>query len=71
MNSCIGMNAGFLAVQNQLISWSGWSNCLKVSPNVLIEVFLCVVRFVKALLSKDAGPLGETYVLKTLTHQVE
>ncbi len=44
-------------------------NCLKVIPNTLIEVLLCEVGTIRALLTNNVGPLGETYVLKTLTHQ--
>ncbi len=33
--------------------------------------FFCEVGIVWALLTNNVGPLGETYVLKTLTHQVK
>ncbi len=46
-------------------------NCLKVILDTLIKVLLHEVGIVGALLTNNVGPLGETYVLKTLTHQVK
>ncbi len=46
-------------------------NCLDVFPDTLIEVFLCEVGIVGALLTNNIGSLSETYILKTLTHQVK
>ncbi len=46
-------------------------NCLEVIPDALVKVCLCMVCFGGASLGKDACPFRETYVLKTLTHQVE
>jgi hypothetical protein len=46
-------------------------NCLKVIPNAFVEVFLCAVRFVEALLTNNVGPLCMTNILETLTHQVK
>jgi hypothetical protein len=46
-------------------------NCLKVIHDTLIEVLLCEVGIVGALLTNNVGQLGKTYVLKTLTHQVK
>jgi hypothetical protein len=46
-------------------------NCLKVIPDTLIRVLLHEVGIVVALLTNNVGPLGETYILKTLSHQVK
>ncbi len=46
-------------------------NCLKVVPDTLAKVHLCEVGIVGALLTDNVGPLGETCVLKKLTHQVK
>jgi hypothetical protein len=47
------------------------SNCLKVIPDALVEVHLCMVCFGGALLGNGAHPFSETYNLKTLTPQFE
>jgi hypothetical protein len=46
-------------------------NCLKVIYDALIEVCLPTVTIGGALVGNNACPFGKTYVLKTLTHQVE
>jgi hypothetical protein len=46
-------------------------DCLKVIPDALVEVGLCMICFSGALHGEDACPFSETYVLKTQTHQVE
>jgi hypothetical protein len=55
---------------NQLVAYI-WetSNSLKVSPDALIEVCLCTICIVWALLCNDAGPLSQAYVCKALTHE--
>jgi hypothetical protein len=57
---------------NQLVAniWQP-GNCIKAVPETLIKVLLCEVDFVGALLTNKVGPFDETYVLKTLTHQVK
>jgi hypothetical protein len=46
-------------------------NGLKVIPDAFVEVCLCTVCIVGALLCDDVCPLGKTYILKTLTHQLK
>ncbi len=46
-------------------------DCLKVIHDAFIEVCLCMVCIVGALLHNDVGPFGQAYILKTLTHQVK
>jgi hypothetical protein len=69
------MRAGFLAVQSQQFSWlpniGKPGDCLEVIPHALVKVCLHLVCFSGALLGDDTCPFRETYVLKTLTHQVE
>ncbi len=43
-------------------------NGLKVVPDTLVEFFLCMICIFWTLLLDDAGPFGQAYVLKTLTH---
>ncbi len=45
-------------------------NCLKVIPFTLIKDLLCEMGIFGALLN-NVGPLGETYILKTMTHEVK
>jgi hypothetical protein len=54
---------------NQLVVyiWETGNN-LKVIPDALVKVCLCTICIVWALLCNDAGPLGQAYVLKALTH---
>ncbi len=47
------------------------SNGLKVVPDTIIEVSLCMIYILWTLLCNDAGPLGQAYVLKALTHEVK
>jgi hypothetical protein len=46
-------------------------NGLKVIPDAFVKVCLCTVCVVGALLCNDTCSFGQTYVLKTLTHQVK
>jgi hypothetical protein len=46
-------------------------DCLKVIPDALAKVCLCMVCFSGALLGNDARPFSWTYILKTLAHHVE
>jgi hypothetical protein len=43
---------------------------LKVILDAFVEVCLCTVCIVGALLCNDVHPFGQTYILKILTHQV-
>jgi hypothetical protein len=47
------------------------SDCLKVIPDAFVEVCLCTVCISGALLGNDVCPFSQTYILKTLTHQVK
>ncbi len=44
---------------------------LKVIPDAFVEVCLCMVCIIGSLLCNDVSLLGQTYVLKTLTHQIK
>jgi hypothetical protein len=44
---------------------------LKVILDTLVEVCLPTICIVWALLHNDAGPLGQVYALKSLTHETE
>jgi hypothetical protein len=57
---------------NQLVP-SVWEsgNSLKIVPDTLVEVCLCTICIVWALLCDDAGPLSQAYTLKALTHEVK
>jgi hypothetical protein len=57
---------------DQLIANIGepW-DCLKVIPDAFVEVCLCMVCNGGALLGSDVCPFSQTYILKTLTHQVK
>ncbi len=57
---------------NQLVAYV-WENGngLKVIPDTLVEVCLCMICIVWALLCKDAGPLSQAYILKALTHETQ
>ncbi len=57
---------------NQLVAYVR-DTCygLKVIPDTLVEVCLRTIYIVWALLCDDAGPLGQAYALKALTHEVE
>jgi hypothetical protein len=58
--------------KNQLVTniWES-SNCLKVVPDALFQVFYCQGHNVGALLAHNIGPLCETNILETSTHQAE
>jgi hypothetical protein len=43
----------------------------KVIPDAFVEVCICTVCVGGTLLSNDICPFSQTYVLKTLTHQVK
>ncbi len=54
---------------NQLVTNVGEpSNGLKVVPDIFVIFFLCTNCIFWTLLCNDAGPFGQAYVLKTLTH---
>ncbi len=46
-------------------------NSLKVVPDAIVKACLCMICIVLALLHDDAGPLGQAYVLKALTHEAK
>jgi hypothetical protein len=46
-------------------------DCLEVIPDALVKVCLHTVCFGGASLGNNACPFNQTYVLKTLTHQIE
>jgi hypothetical protein len=46
-------------------------NYLKVISDALVKVCLCTVCFGGELFGNNACSLSETYILKTLTHQIE
>jgi hypothetical protein len=57
---------------NQLVAYVWESgNSLKVIPDTLVKVCLSTICIVWALLHNEAGPLGQAYTLKALTHEVE
>ncbi len=57
---------------NQLVAYVQESgNGLKVIPDTLVEVCLRMICIVWASCHDDAGPLGQAYALKALTHEVE
>ncbi len=54
---------------NQLVANVGEpGNGVKVVPDALIEIFLCLICIFWTLLCNDAGPFGQAYILKTLNH---
>ncbi len=60
---------GRMKPENQLVTNVGEpGNGLKVVPNTFVEFFLCTICIFWTLLCNDAGPFGQAYVLKTLTH---
>ena len=69
------MKAGFLVVQSKQISWSQIfgtpATTLRLIPDALVKVGLCMVCLIGTLLSNNVGPFSETYVLETLIYQVE
>jgi hypothetical protein len=57
---------------NQLVAYIQESvDGLKVIFDILVEVCLCTICIVWALLCNGAGPLGQAYTLKALTHEAE
>jgi hypothetical protein len=57
---------------NQLVPYVWESgNGLKVILDALVKVCLCTICIVWALLCDDAGPLGQAYTLKALTHETK
>jgi hypothetical protein len=58
--------------ENQLVAYI-WetSDSLKILPNALIEVCLCTICVVWALLCNDSGPLGQAYILKAMTEEAK
>jgi hypothetical protein len=46
-------------------------NGLKVVPDALVEVCLCTIFSVWALLCDESGPLGQAYILKALTQDAK
>jgi hypothetical protein len=63
---------GHTKPENQLVAYI-WKtgNGLKVIPDTLIEACLRTICIVWESLRNDAGPLGQAYVLKALTHQTK
>ncbi len=54
---------------NQLVANVGETgNGLKVVPDTFVELFLHTICIFWTLLCNDAGPFGQAYILKTLTH---
>ncbi len=63
---------GWTKPANQLVAYI-WKtgDSLKVIADAFVEVRLCMICLVWALLCDDAGPLGQVYILKALTHEVK
>jgi hypothetical protein len=60
---------GRMKPANQLVANVGEpGNGLKVVPNTFVEFFLRTICIFWTSLSNDAGPFGQAYILKTLTH---
>ncbi len=60
---------GRMKPANQLVANVGEpGNGLKVVPDTFIQFFLCTICIFWTSLCDDAGPFGQAYVLKTLTH---
>ncbi len=57
---------------NQLVAYIGKTgNSLKVILDTFVEVCLCRICIVWISLRDDAGPFGQAYILKALTHEVK
>jgi hypothetical protein len=57
---------------NQLVAYIGKTgNSLKVILDTFIKICLCTICIVWTSLCDDAGPFGQAYVLKALTHEVK
>jgi hypothetical protein len=55
--------------ENQLVAYVGEpDNGLKVVPDIFVEFFLHTICIFWTSFCNDAGPFGQAYVLKTLTH---
>jgi hypothetical protein len=60
---------GRMKPANQLVANVGEpGNGLKVVPNTFVDFYLCTICIFWTLLCNDAGPFGQAYVQKTLTH---
>ena len=67
-----GMLFGGTKPVDQLVTNIGEpGDCLKVIPDAFVEVCLYTFCISGALLGNDVCPFSQTYVLKTLTHQVK
>jgi hypothetical protein len=44
---------------------------LKVTPDALVEVCLCTICIVWVSFCNEAGPHGQAYILKALTHEAK
>jgi hypothetical protein len=66
---------GFLGCtkpENWLVANVGKSGeGLKVVPDALVKVCLRTICIIWASLCNNAGPLGQAYVLKALTHEAK
>ncbi len=57
---------------DQLVAYIGQpGDSLKVIPDAFVEVHLCTICIIGALLCNDVGPFSQAYILKTMTHQVK
>ncbi len=57
---------------NQLVAYVWESgNGLKIIPDTLVKVCLCMICIVWASICNDTSQLGQAYTLKALTHEVE
>jgi hypothetical protein len=63
---------GHMKPANQLVANVGEpGNGLKVVLDTIIEAHHCTICIVWTLLCNDAGPLGQAFILKALTHEGE
>ncbi len=63
---------GSMEPANQLVTYIWKSgDGLKVILDTLVEVCLRTICIVWASLHGDAGPLGQAYALKALSHETE
>jgi hypothetical protein len=57
---------------NQLVANVGEpSDGLEVVPDALVKFCLCTICIVQASFCDDSGPLGQAYILKTLTQEAK
>ncbi len=63
---------GHAKPENQLVAYV-WEpgDGLEVILDTLVEVCLCMICIIWALLCNDAGPLGHAYALKALPHETK